>query len=131
MKRKCILVCAACCLFAMAAFAGDKSGNLHIVVVNSFNDKPVKNAAVVLHQVDDKGRQEKGGLNLKTNLEGKTDFAGAPYGKMRVQVIAHGFQTYGQDIEIDQPDKIISIKLKRPQQQVTIYGDDKKDDHNH
>ena len=46
---------------------------------------------------------------------------GIRYGKLRVQVVAQGFQTYGEDFEIDQPDKDFVIELKRPQEQVTIY----------
>jgi hypothetical protein len=54
-----------------------------------------------------------------------------PYGKLRVQVLARGFQTYGQDYEINQPTTEITIKLKQPAGQYSIYEDkenDKKDD---
>ena len=44
-----------------------------------------------------------------------------------MQVIAHGFQTFGQDYDVNQPEQEFVIKLKRPQSQYTIYGDEKKD----
>jgi hypothetical protein len=38
-----------------------------------------------------------------------------------VQVIAHGFQTFGQDYTINQPQHELVIRLKRPQGQYSIY----------
>lgn len=111
---------------ALPAAAGDKSSTkpnakLKVTVVKAENGKPVANAAVVLHPVDKKGRQMRGGVELKTNQEGECSYIGLPYGKLRVQVIAHGLQTFGDDYEIDQPEKEITIKLNPPQGQVTIY----------
>jgi hypothetical protein len=115
-------------LAGMTVVAQDKSSNLRFTVVKADNGKPVRNAAIVLHPVDKEGRQEKGGFELKTDAEGETRFDGAPYGKLRVQVLARGFQTYGQDFDIQQPQHDFVIKLKRPQSQYSIYGDDKKNE---
>jgi hypothetical protein len=93
------------------------------VVVKDDNGKPVRNAAVIMHPVSTDGRQEKGGMELKTDSDGKCDFDGIPYGKLRVQVLAHGFQTYGDDFNIDKPKFELTVKLKRPQGQFTVYGD--------
>ncbi|HYX68860.1 MAG TPA: hypothetical protein VE825_06985 [Terriglobales bacterium] len=107
---------------ALPAAAGDKpNAKLKVTVVKVENGKPVANAAVVLHPVDKKGRQQRGGVELKTNEDGQCSYTGLPFGKLRVQVIAHGRQTYGEDFEIDQPEKEITIKLNPPQGQVTIY----------
>ena len=54
-------------------------------------------------------------MQLKTDPEGKASFPGAPFGKLRVQVLMRGFQTYGEDFDISQPAQEITIKLKRPQ----------------
>lgn len=97
------------------------ASNLSFVVVKSDNGKPVRNAVVVLHQVDSRGRQVKGSLELKTDQEGKASYAGLPYGKVRVQVIAPGFRTYGEDHDINQPEHEFVIKLQRPQEQYSIY----------
>jgi hypothetical protein len=106
------------------AAAGDKpqqTANLRVVVLKAYNGKPIRNASVVLHQVDERGRQGHGGLELKTDSEGKASYAGIPYGKLRIQVIVHGFQTYGEDHDINQPEQEFVIKLKRPQEQYSIY----------
>jgi hypothetical protein len=95
---------------------------LNFVVLKDNNGKPVRNASVVMHIVNDKGKQEKGDLELKTDLEGKASYEGVPYGKLRVQVLAAGFQTFGADYDVGQPTLDISIKLKRPVGQYSIYG---------
>jgi hypothetical protein len=101
-------------------FAGEAS-NITFVVIKDDNGKPVRNAAVILHPVNGQGKQAKGGIELKTDAEGKTETNGMPYGRLRVQVIAPGFQTFGDDYTINQPDQGFTIRLKRPQDQYTIY----------
>ena len=117
-------VVAALCL---AAFAGDTS-NLKFMVVKDKNGKPIRNASVILHPVDKHGHQERGGLQVKTDGEGKTSYDGVPYGKLRIQVIASGFQTFGEDFDINKPVTEINIRMKPPQEQYSIYTDHPKDD---
>jgi hypothetical protein len=94
---------------------------VNFVVLRDENDKPVRNAAVVIHAVSENGKQERGGIELKTDPDGKAEYEGIPYGKMRIQVLAHGFQTYGDDFDIAKPSIDITVKLKRPAQQYSIY----------
>ena len=98
-----------------------QASSLKFVVLKDDNGKPVRNAAVILHPVAEHGKQSRGGFELKTNAEGKTESDGIPYGMLRVQVIAHGFQTFGQDYTINQPQHELVIRLKRPQGQYSIY----------
>lgn len=119
-----VLIVLACSLWVFPASAGDKDSNnahLEFLVVRSYNGKPVRNASVVLHPVNKDGKQSKGGTELKTDPDGKAALDYVPYGKMRVQAIAPGLQTYGNDIEIDQPRQQITIKMNRPQDQYSIY----------
>ena len=114
-----------------AGSAEDKSALLKFLVVRDYNGKAIRNASVVMHPVKKDGKQSRGGLQLKTDPEGKASFEGVPYGKLRVQVLANGFQTFGDDYDIDQPVEEITVKMKRPQQQYSIYEDhaeDKKDE---
>ena len=121
------------CLLLGTGLAGTEEENssaLQFLIVRDYNGKPVQNASVILHPVDKRGKQSKGGYQLKTDSEGKTSFEGVPYGKLRVQVLAHGFQTFGEDYEISQPTTAITIKLKRPQGQYSVYdgpGSEKKE----
>ena len=119
--------------FGSAAAQPDEGplSDLHFVVVRDYNGKPVRNAAVVLHPVSRKGKQSRGGLELKTDNEGRTNIDGIPYGPLRVQVLAPGFQTFGEDYEINKPELEITVKLKRPGGQYSVYedhGDAKKSD---
>jgi len=109
----------------------DEVATLSFVVLKDYNGKPVRNAGIVMHPVAKNDRQEKGGIELKSDPEGKASFEGVPYGKLRVQVLAPGFQTYGEDFDVEQPKIEITVRLKRPQGQYSIYGDQqngKKDD---
>ena len=143
MRRPCCAIMVAGVLwfagtFVIAAPAGDKkplyeepAAQLSFVVLRDYNGKPVRNAGVVMHSVGKHDKQDRGGLELKTDAEGKASFDGVPYGKLRVQVLAPGFQTFGQDYEINQPTVEITIKLKRPEGQYSIYENqqgEKKED---
>src|SRR5271154_3947127 len=119
---------------AIQVYAGDKKSQydepvaaLSFVVLKDDNGKPVRNAGVVMHSVGKNNKQDKGGLELKTDAEGKASFDGVPYGKLRVQVLAHGFQTFGEDYEVNQPTMEITVKLKRPEGQYSIYQDQQND----
>ena len=120
------------CAAAVPGFAQkdkdeEPSSWLYFVVIKDENGKPVRNASVILHPVNPKGKQERGGMELKTSPEGKCDLDGIPYGMLRVQVLAHGFQTYGEDFDVEKPKTEITIKLKRPQGQFSIYDDHAND----
>jgi len=112
----------------------ERTSWLKFLVLRIDNGKPVKNAAVIMHPVNSKGKQAKGGMELKTDTDGRTGFDGIPYGMLRVQVLAAGFQTYGEDYDVNKPEMEITIKLKRPQGQYSIYDqpgekkEEKKDD---
>ncbi len=127
MKLRCAMLTALLLLLTGALVAKDKKGtpetlaNLHFTVVKDDNGKPVRNASIILHPVGKDGTQGKGGYQLKTNNEGEIEDEGVPYGKIRIQVIASGFQTFGQDYDVSQPSMDIAIRLKRPGEQLTIY----------
>jgi hypothetical protein len=100
---------------------------LNFVVIKDDNGKPVRNAAVIMHPVSPKGKQQHGGMELKTDSDGKADFDGIPYGMLRLQVLAQGFQTYGEDFDVNKPKMAFTIKLKRPAGQYSVYEDHPKD----
>lgn len=110
-------------LLALSASAGQKAPTalVNLTVVRDANGKPVKNAEVVLHLINKDGKQRQEGLELKTHDDGKAEATGIPYGKVRIQVIAPGFKTYGEDFDVNQPNIEITIKLQKPAGQVSIY----------
>jgi hypothetical protein len=91
-----------------------------VTVLKSYNGKPLENASVVFHPLKD--GKDAGGMEMKTDEDGKVTLDMIPVGdKLRLQVLATGFQTYGQDYDLPGDSKEIEIKLKRPQKQYSIY----------
>lgn len=92
---------------------------VEITVLRDSDSKPVENAAVVFHLVGDKGNME-----LKTNEDGKSIIDVLPIGStMRLQIIAKGYQTYGEDYKIDKAEMTFGVRMKRPGEQYSIYND--------
>ncbi len=93
---------------------------ISVTVIKATNGKPVENAAVIFHPM--KNGKDEGNLELKTNEEGKAIIEVIPIGDtVRLQVIASGFQTFGDDYEITTDTKEIMVKMKRPDRQYSIY----------
>jgi hypothetical protein len=133
MKKFAFILTACLAVFLGTATAQDEEqlATLKFLVVKDFNGKPLRNASVVLHPVNKKGKQERGGIQLKCDADGKANYEGVPYGKLRVQVLMPGFQTFGDDYVVDKPEMEIVVKMKRPVDQYSIYTDHtnvKKDD---
>ena len=108
------------------------TAKVEVTVVRDSDSKPIENAAVIFH-VDMEG--DKGNMELKTNEDGKSTIDILPIGStMRLQIIAKGFQTYGQDYKIEKPAMSVDIRMKRPGRQYSIYekhdesADPNKDD---
>lgn len=103
--------------------SADKFSVLSFVILKDHNGKPVRNASVIMHPVKGNGKQANTGLELKTDADGKASFDGVPFGKLRVQVIAQGYQTFGDDYSVDKTEMEIVVKMKRPGEQYSIYKD--------
>ncbi len=114
-------------LAAGSVFAKDKEKDdddsvcdLRVRVTKAENGKPIRNAAVIFHPVGKDGKQSHRGYEMKTDSEGNAVIT-LPYGLMRVQIIAFGFQTHGEDYKIEQPQQEIEIKMNPPKEQHSIY----------
>jgi hypothetical protein len=98
------------------------TARIEITVLRDLNGKPIENAAVIFHPMQ--GERDKGNMELKTNEDGKTIIDVLPIGDtVRLQIIAKGFQTYGQDFKVDKANMALEIKMKRPTEQYSIYKD--------
>ena len=129
--RNIVIGFATALLVASLAMAQDDMAVLNFIVIRDYSGKPIRNASVVMHPVEKNGKQSRGGLQIKTDADGKASFDGVPFGKLRVQVLATGFQTFGEDYAIDKPTMEITVRMKRPQGQYSIYEDhpeEKKDE---
>jgi hypothetical protein len=96
------------------------TSHVEITVTRATTGKPVENASVIFHPLV--GGRDKGNMELKTNDDGKVSIDLLEIGSnVRVQIIAHGFQTYGEDYKIDKDQIALAVKLHRPTEQYSIY----------
>jgi hypothetical protein len=99
-----------------------ETARIEVTVLRDVNGKPIENASVIFQPME--GEKDKGNMELKSNEDGKTIIDVLPVGEtVRLQVIAKGFQTFGQDYKIDKPQLAIEIRMKRPGEQYSIYKD--------
>jgi hypothetical protein len=98
---------------------------IHIVLKNQAG-KPVDHASVVVrfvqgHSVVKLGKAIRTTFELRSNQEGEAGIPAIPQGKILVQVIAKGYQTFGQTFDIAEEEKTLDITLNPPQQQYTAH----------
>ena len=96
------------------------------ISVKTQGGKPVDRASVVVKFVQGRsivklGKAIRTTFELRTNQEGEARIPEIPQGKIQIQVIAKGFQTFGSIFEVTEPEKEIEIKLNPPQQQYTSH----------
>jgi hypothetical protein len=91
-----------------------------VTVLRNDNDTPIRNAHVIFHPVE--GDKDRGGMELKTNEDGVAIMTVIPIGDtVLLQVIAHGYETYGGRYKIEKADVAMHIKMKLPGQQYSVY----------
>jgi 5-hydroxyisourate hydrolase-like protein (transthyretin family) len=96
------------------------TARIEVTILKDVNGKPIENAAVIFHPMQ--GEKDEGNMELKTNEDGKTIIDVLPLGAtVRLQVIAKGFQTFGDDYKIEKGEMAIEIRMKRPGEQYSIY----------
>jgi len=95
------------------------------VVVKTQAGRPVDRASVVIRCIDRKlyklGKHDCPSYELRTNEEGRAVMPPIPQGKIRIQVIAKGYQTFGQDYEIKEEAKTVDVTVNPPQQQYSAH----------
>jgi len=118
-------VCCLAFLICVSALAGPPMSKVTIRVVSAETGKPLDRASVVITFI--KGRNPmkfyKKMLThweTQTNQDGKSTLPEIPQGTLRVQIIAKDFQTYGDTVDINQPEQTVEIKLNPPQPQYTV-----------
>ena len=92
------------------------------VEVLTHSGRPVDRASVIVDFVEGRsiaklGKKVMKHWEVRTNQEGIAKVPALPQGTMRVQVIAKGYQTYGETYDVDEEEKTITVKLNPPQPQ--------------
>jgi hypothetical protein len=96
--------------------------HITVTVVKGFDGKPMPHAAVVFHATIN-GRDD-GSMEVKTDPEGKASIDVIEVGSdVSLQVIAHGFATYAEDLHAVGAEKDVQVKMLRPREQISQYQD--------
>jgi hypothetical protein len=96
------------------------------VKVTTLRGKPIDRAAVIVNFVEGRsiaklGKKVMTHWEVRTNQEGLAKIPAMPEGKVRIQVVAKGYQTFGDTFEVEGSEKTISIKLNPPQPQYSAH----------
>ena len=97
--------------------------NVH---VTSQGGKPIDHADVVVkfvsgHSVILLGKAIRTSWEMRTNQEGIAKVPEIPQGTILIQVIASGYQTFGQTFEVNEIEKTLDVKLNSPQEQYSAH----------
>ena len=111
---------------ALPVMADPPMTKIRVEVRKALNDKPVERASVVVKFVEGRsvvklGKKIMTSYQMRTNQDGIASIPAIPQGKIQIQVIAKGFQTFGQIFEIGEEEKTVEIKLKDPQPQFSVH----------
>ena len=117
-------LCLSVGLLASSLFADDTTRLT--VNVRTLGDKPIDRASVIVDFVEGRsvvklGKKMTKHWELRTNQEGVAKLPPVPEGKVRVQIIAKSYQTYGEIVELEGPEKVITVKMNPPQQPYSAH----------
>lgn len=106
--------------------ADDLTTRLRIEVKTQAGN-PIDRAAVVVRFIQGRsvaklGKKIVKNWELRTNQEGWAKIPPIPQGKLLIQVIAKGYQTYGQTYDVNEEERTIEIKLNDPQEQHSVHS---------
>ena len=106
----------------LPAVGEDKTTRLTLKVLRETDKQPVADAHVVLHfKVEKLLKDKRASWEAKTNRKGVVVLPDVPLGLAKVQIIARGYQTYGDEHDLNKPEQELTILLKPPQKQVSAY----------
>jgi hypothetical protein len=96
--------------------------NIHVTTLGG---RPIDRADVVVRFVRGKTlfklKKLRTTWELRTNQEGLAKVPEIPQGTILIQIIAKGYQTYGQNFDVDEPEKNLEIKMHPPQEQYSAH----------
>lgn len=122
-----LLLLPALLLLAFGARADAPMTKLQIEV-KTHGGKPIDRAGVVVRFVEGRsvaklGKKIRTTFEMRTNQEGIAKVPSIPQGTILIQVIAKGYQTFGQKYDVNEEEKTIEIKMNPPQPQYSSHQD--------
>jgi hypothetical protein len=90
--------------------------NLNVLVKSAETDKPVFQARLTLQfRMPGKVGSKLTTYSAKTNIQGRYTFTNLPKGSFHLFVTADNHQSYGKELELEQDNQLVEVKLRRPQ----------------
>ena len=101
----------------------DENTRLTLRVLSESNKQPVADAHVIVRFTEERmlRRDKRVSWEAKTNRKGVVVLSDVPTGNIKVQIIAKGYQTYGDQHELEKPQEEVTILLQPPKGQVSAY----------
>ena len=96
------------------------------IQVKSKSGKPVDHASVIVkfvkgHSLVKLGKKIRTEWELQTNEDGIAKIPPIPQGTILIQIIAKNYQTFGNNFDVDEPQKTLEITLNPPQPQYSAH----------
>jgi len=121
--RGLLLILALALPLSFPASAGDLT-KLKIVVTTR-SGRPIDRADVIVRfggrSVVKLGKMVRTTWEMRSSQEGVADIPDMPKGQIRIQVIAKGYQTFGDIFDVSEDERTIEIKLNPPQKQYSSH----------
>ena len=103
----------------------DETTKLQVRVTN-LEGRPIDRASVVVKFVKGRsalklGKKVYTHWETRTNQEGLAKVPELPQGEILIQVIAKGYQTFGNTFDVKEEEKTVNVKLNAPQPQYSAH----------
>jgi len=122
--RGLLLILALALPLSFPASADDDLTKLKIVVMTR-SGRPIDRADVIVRfggrSIVKLGKMVRTTWEMRSSQEGVAEIPDMPKGKVRIQVIAKGYQTFGDTFEVNEDERTIEIKLNPPQKQYSSH----------
>ena len=107
--------------------ADDDDGTTRLIIkVATEAGRPIDRASVIVRFKSGRslrkfGKNVRTSWELRTNQDGEAKIPPIPQGDILIQVIAKGYQTYGDTITIEEAERTVDIKLSKPVKQYSAH----------
>lgn len=103
------------------AQAKDEWTTLNVVVQNEDGEGVARASLIVRTLKGKKKNKVDKSLQLRTSQQGTAPIPPLKRGFVLIQVIAEGYQTFGDRYELTDPEQTVTITLKPPQDQFSVH----------
>jgi len=95
------------------------------IVVTTRSGRPIDRADVIVRfggrSLVKLGKMVRTTWEMRSSQDGVAEIPDMPKGQVRIQVIAKGYQTFGDTFEVTEDERTIEIKLNPPQKQYSSH----------